>query len=69
MEKLYVNEILPDGKISTVGLFYSRDEAENIVAQLRRIPEKTACRYEIIEALRGSPSTAAPRRTRESGKE
>ena len=52
MEKLYVNEIRPDGDVSTVGLFYSRAEAENIVAQLRRVPEKCNCRYEIIEAVR-----------------
>jgi hypothetical protein len=52
MEKLYINEIRPNGEVSTVGLFYSRSEAENIVAQLRRVPEKTDCRYEIIEAVR-----------------
>ena len=52
MEKLYVNEIRPDGEISTVGLFYSRSEAENIVVQLRRVPEKSDCRYEIVEAVR-----------------
>ena len=48
MEKLYVNEIRLNGEASTVGLFYSRGEAENIVAQLRTIPEKADCRYEII---------------------
>jgi len=47
MEKLYVNEIRPDGAVNTVGLFYSRGEAENIVTQLRSIPEKADCRYEI----------------------
>ena len=52
MEKLYVNEIRPDGEVSTVGLFYSRSEAENIVAQLRAIPDRADCRYEIIEAVR-----------------
>jgi hypothetical protein len=52
MEKLYVNEVGTDGELSTVGLFYSRSEAENIVAQLRSIPEKAACRFEIIEAVR-----------------
>ena len=52
MEKLYVNEIRVDGEVSTVGLFYSRAEAENIVVQLRRIPEKSDCRYEIIDAVR-----------------
>jgi hypothetical protein len=66
MEKLYVNEIPPNGEVSTVGLFYSRAEAENIVAQLRRLPEKADCRYEIVEALPGFPSTNPPK-TRESG--
>ncbi|MGE5302074.1 MAG: hypothetical protein ACM3TN_02025 [Alphaproteobacteria bacterium] len=54
MEKLYVNEIRPDGDINTVGLFYSRSEAEKIVARLHRIPEKADCRYEIIAAVTGS---------------
>jgi hypothetical protein len=65
MEKLYVNEIRPDGEVSTVGLFYSRGEAENIVAQLRRVPERANCRYEIIDAVAGSPSTNPPKQTRE----
>lgn len=52
MEKLYVNEILPDGEVSTVGLFYSRAEAEKIVAMLRDISERSACRYEIVQAVR-----------------
>lgn len=69
MEKLYVNEIWPDGDVSTVGLFYSRGEAENIVAQLRSIPEKADCRYEIIEAVAGSPSTNPPKQARKAGKE
>ena len=62
MEKLYVNEICPDGEVSSVGLFYSRAEAEKIVAMLRHIPERSAYRYEIIQAVRhlltdkGSPS-------------
>jgi hypothetical protein len=60
MEKLYVNEIRPNGEISTVGLFYSRAEAERIVAQLRAIPEKTDCRYEIVEAISGAPSAKSP---------
>jgi hypothetical protein len=66
MEKLYVNEISPNGEVSTVGLFYSRAEAENIVAQLRRLPEKADCRYEIVEVLPGFSSTNPPK-TRESG--
>lgn len=52
MEKLYVNEIRPDGGVSTVGLFYSQAEAEKIVSMLRDIPERAACRYEIVEAVR-----------------
>ena len=52
MEKLYVNEIHPAGELSTVGLFYSRAEAEKIVAMLRSIPERAQCRYEIVEAER-----------------
>jgi hypothetical protein len=61
MEKFYVNEIGPDGDVSTVGLFYSRAEAENIVAQLRTLPANAACRYEIIEAVR---HVLAPKDTR-----
>jgi len=57
VEKLYVNEIRPDGEVSTVGLFYSCSEAEKIVAQLRSIPEKSSCRYEITEAAPNGPST------------
>lgn len=61
MEKLYVNEIRPDGQVNTVGLFYSRGEAENIVAQLRSIAEKSDYRYEIVEAVAGSASTNPPK--------
>ena len=61
MEKLYVNEISPGGEVSTVGLFYSRAEAERIVALLRDIPERSACRYEIVQAVRhGSAEKNAP---------
>jgi hypothetical protein len=52
MEKLYVNEIAPDGKVSTVGLFYSRAEAQKIVDELRANPDRAPYRYEIIEAVR-----------------
>jgi hypothetical protein len=52
MEKLYVNEIAPDGAVSTVGLFYSQTEAEKIVDLLRAIPERAGYRYEIVEAVR-----------------
>jgi hypothetical protein len=67
MEKLYVNGIRSDGEVSTVGLFYSRGEAENIVAQLRRILEKADCRYEIVEAVTASPAINPPKQTREPG--
>ncbi len=49
MEKIYVNEIRPDGEISTVGLFYSREEAEGIVKQLQSLPEKQNCKYKITD--------------------
>jgi len=52
MEKLYVNEIGPDGAVSTVGLFYSHPEAQKIVDMLRADPARAAYRYEIIEAVR-----------------
>ena len=68
MEKLYVNEIRRSGEVSTVGLFYSRGEAEHIVEQLQRIPEKSDCRYEIAEAVGGSPSTNSAKPAREPGK-
>ena len=49
MEKFYVNEIRPDGVISTVGQYYSREEAENIVQQLQALPEKQDCKHEITD--------------------
>ncbi len=52
MEKLYVNEIGPDGAVSTVGLFYSHPEAQKIVDILRNNPERARYRYEIVEAVR-----------------
>lgn len=69
MEKLYVNEIRPDGSVSTVGLFYSRAEAENIVAQLRDVSEKCDCRYEIIEAVRHVLSVKDSQRSHAASKE
>ena len=53
MEKLYVNEIRPDGEVSTVGLFYSRAEAEKIVAMLRDIPEQ--CRLPLRDRSSRAP--------------
>jgi len=52
MEKLYVNEIGPDGAVSTVGLFYSHPEAQRIVDLLRADPARAVYRYEIVEAVR-----------------
>jgi hypothetical protein len=52
MDKLYVNEIAPDGTVSTVGLFYSQPEAQKIVELLRANPDRAAYRYEIVEAVR-----------------
>jgi hypothetical protein len=69
MEKLYVNEIRPDGEVSTVGLFYSRAEAEKIVAMLREIPEQSACRYEIVQAKRHLLSEKSAPRARSAPKE
>jgi hypothetical protein len=52
MEKLYVNEIGPDGEVSTVGLFYSQGEAQKIVDMLRADPDRASYQYEIVEAVR-----------------
>ena len=52
MEKLYVNQIAPNGQVSTLGLFYSRPEAQKIVDMLASNPERTGYRYEIVEAVR-----------------
>ena len=52
MEKLYVNAIAPEGDVSTVGLFYSRLEAQKIVDLLRANPERSGYHYEIVEAVR-----------------
>ena len=69
MEKLYVNEMRPDGEASTVGLFYSRAEAEKIVAMLRDIPERSACRYEIVQAVRPLLSEKGGQRTQSAPEE
>jgi hypothetical protein len=62
MEKLYVNEIGPDGAVSTVGLFYSQAEAEKIVGMLRANPDRASYRYEIVEAIRHILSDKQSRR-------
>ena len=61
MEKLYVNEIGVDGEVSTVGLFYSQTEAQNIVAILRANPDRAGYRYEIVEAVRHTLSDTKAR--------
>ncbi len=69
MEKLYVNEIRPDGAISTVGLFYSLPEAQKIVDLLRANPDRAGNRYEIIEAVRHVLSIKAVQRSQGAHKE
>ncbi len=69
MEKLYVNEIGPDGEISTVGLFYSQAEAQRIVDMMRANPDRAACRYEIVEATRYTLTHRQARRTAAAHKE
>jgi hypothetical protein len=62
MEKLYVNEIGPDGEVNTVGLFYSHAEAERIVELLRADPDRAMFRYEVVEAVRHVLSDKQPAR-------
>jgi len=69
MDKLYVNEIASDGKVSTVGLFYSQTEAQKIVEMLRANPDCTAYRYEIVEATRHILSEQGSRRAKPESKE
>jgi hypothetical protein len=69
MDKLYVKEIRPDGEVNTVGLFYSRAEAENIVAQLRSIPDRCDNRYEIVQASQRYFMTRDSQRSRDASKE
>ncbi|HBA38342.1 MAG TPA: hypothetical protein DCZ05_00955 [Deltaproteobacteria bacterium] len=65
MKKLYVNELRPNGEVSTIGLFYSTEEAEGIVKKLQELPEKRSCKYEITET---PPRSAAitPRREKQA---
>ena len=50
MDKFYLCEKRPNGEVSTVGLYYSREEAEGIVRQLQALPEKRECEYTISDA-------------------
>ena len=69
MDKLYVNEIDPDGKVSTLGLFYSQGEAQKIVDMLRGNPERPGYRYEIVEAAGHVRLPDEPRRAHATQKE
>jgi hypothetical protein len=69
MDKLYVSEIAPDGKVSTVGLFYSQYEAQEIVDLLRANPDRAPYRYEIIEAVRHILSEQGSRRVKPESEE
>ena len=69
MQKLYVNEIAPDGTVSTVGLFYSQAEAQEVVKMLRANPDRAAYRYEIVEAVRHILSEKVSNRQAASSKE
>lgn len=69
MQKLYVNEIAPDGEVSTMGLFYSLAEAEEVVTMLRANPDRAMHRYEIVEAVRHILSEKESRQNTSSSKE
>ena len=55
MDKFYLHERRPDGEVSTVGLFYSRAEAEDVIAQLRELPEKQDCEYVLVRPPEENP--------------
>ena len=55
VDKFYLHEYRPDGEVSTVGLYYSREEAKGIVAQLRELPEKQGCEYVLVRPGNDSP--------------
>jgi hypothetical protein len=69
MEKLYVNKIHANGEISTLGLFYSRAEAEKVVEQLRSTRERSNDRYEIVQANQSYLMTWDSQRSRGAKKE
>lgn len=69
MEKLYVNEVAPDGQVSTLGLFYSQAEAKRVVDMLRANSDRAAYRYEIVEAVRHTLSEKQARRAAPAQKE
>jgi len=55
VDKFYLQEHRADGEVSTVGLFYSRQEVEEVIAQLRELPEKQGCEY-VLVTLPDNPS-------------
>lgn len=63
MEKLYVNEIAPDGSVSTLGLLYSQPEARQTVEKLRANPERAGYAYEIVAAPRHAPAEKSAARS------
>lgn len=55
MDKFYLQEHRPGGEVSTVGLYYSRQEAEDVIAQLRQLPEKQDCEYVLVRPAEDPP--------------
>ncbi len=55
MDKFYLQERRPDGEVSTVGLFYSREEAEEVIAELRELPDKQCCKYVVVRPPGANP--------------
>lgn len=49
MDKFYLQEHRPGGEVSTVGLYYSREEVEGVIALLRELPEKQGCEYVLVQ--------------------
>jgi len=62
VEKFYLHEHRPDGEVSTVGLFYSREEAEDVIAQLRELPDKQGCEYVLVRPPDQTPEPDPPSR-------
>lgn len=55
MDKFYLEERRPDGEVSTVGLFYSREEADEVIARLRELPDKQGCEYVLVRPPDANP--------------
>jgi hypothetical protein len=56
VDKFYLEEHRPGGEVSTVGLYYSREEAEEVIAQLRELPEKQGCEYVLVRPADHPPT-------------